>query len=566
MANNLNALLKGKAIPIALKVDKTTSDKNIRDYLNQKKGDDGLNLKVGVELDATKADLLKQIKEVQNKLTGDNGAIKLKVELDKLTGKDFNNSVQEIQRYLNGLKTKKDLKLEVDIDFTSAGKKLKSNLDDMYRAVSKFNDEVQKLNRLGVTDNIGDKFGSKQANTVKRITSEMEKLNKLSRESYEVGQNTKRLNLAQEYLNNARAISQNAENTLDLKRATDLTNDAMREMSEVRKTNANYNDQMKTDKLAEQARKYASEIRRVSNITEEEYNQLLAQIEQTSTKGSGEMKRMTDAIKLQLDAQKRHVKDLKDEYIDLTKLANDKNLTGNIFESINTKNVGGLKRQMESLLGGGISDFKMTQAFDKTGESIQKLTGKLKLADGAMESFTIEAKESNGTLKQTKSTIDGVGDEAQTLGTNLKEAFGQMIGWTIAHEALQGLKVAMREVVTQIFEVDKAMTEVRKVASDGINTEQLLEGTIQQSINLGSNLNEMLDSLGEVARTYGEMNEEQLMTVNQTATIMANVSDLDVPRSMDSLVGTMNAFKIEAEDAIRIVDRLNEVDKTCLVA
>ena len=61
---------------------------------------------------------------------------------------------------------------------------------------------------------------------------------------------------------------------------------------------------------------------------------------------------------------------------------------------------------------------------------------------------------------------------------------------------------------------------------------------------LGANIHDVLEAVGEFARTFGDFNENQLNAITRTATMMSNVSDLNLKQSSESLVGTMNAFNI----------------------
>ena len=52
--------------------------------------------------------------------------------------------------------------------------------------------------------------------------------------------------------------------------------------------------------------------------------------------------------------------------------------------------------------------------------------------------------------------------------------------------------------------------------------------------------------------------------LGKVATLYKNVGDgIDIETASEDIVSTMKAFKIEASDAITIVDKLNEVGKIC---
>lgn len=566
MANTLNALLKGTKIDIELDVNEGASLSNINRTLNtlEPKLD---NLKVGIEIKTTVSELATQINNIQTQLNGAKGAkaLQLKVEIDKMNMADFNTAISEIQKQLKSRSGTKALVVDLEVDVKGAGAKLKKDLDELYVMIRNFNKELSTTMKMsGGTGNA--KALADKRKLIQGIITQQEKLNKLEKESYENEKNSASLNSAKKHLEEAQAKAQNAKNTQDLETATEELNEAMKEMSQIRKNNMNMKDQANTAKLAEDARRYAIELKKATDMSETEYKQLLETIENTSTKGSGAMKQFTDNIKVELSSAKNTINEMKSSFTDLTEIANRKGLKEGMFNAVNNEDIISLKNYIGVLKEGEVRSINLSDEMNDLNGSFRKLSGTIDRGDGSLENFQMEMRNTDGSIRQTKKSISTAKGEFEGFFGKLRQAFSQIPAWSIIVEGMQLVQQAARETVTQIFEVNKAMTEIRKVASDGINADTLLRGTIKQSIDLGSDLNNMLDSLAEVARTYDDLNESQLMAVNSTATIMANVSDLEVPEAMESLIGTMNAFKIEAEESITVVDKLNEVDKTCLVA
>lgn len=119
----------------------------------------------------------------------------------------------------------------------------------------------------------------------------------------------------------------------------------------------------------------------------------------------------------------------------------------------------------------------------------------------------------------------------------------------------------------EVIKVDQAMSELKRVMdATPQQYNEMLQQSIQLSQNLGSNVHDVLKTLNEAARSFGDFSQSQLLDITKTATVMANVSDLSSDEAMQDLIGTMNAFNIAAEDSISIVDRLNEVDNNYSVS
>lgn len=184
------------------------------------------------------------------------------------------------------------------------------------------------------------------------------------------------------------------------------------------------------------------------------------------------------------------------------------------------------------------------------------------------------------TVKQTVYEIDELDGKLRHIGENevfnrnanlgmfeqLRIAMERVPVWMTAMTAFYGSVEGVRAMTQEILKLDSAMTELKRVASDALNPEALLQGAIDMSHELGNNVHEVMASVNELARTFGNFNERQLLAITRTATLMSNVSDLTAEEATNSLVGTMNAFNISAEESIHIVDALNEVDNNYAIS
>ncbi|PGO60723.1 phage tail tape measure protein [Priestia megaterium] len=148
----------------------------------------------------------------------------------------------------------------------------------------------------------------------------------------------------------------------------------------------------------------------------------------------------------------------------------------------------------------------------------------------------------------------------------LRVAMERVPVWAGAMTAFYGSINVVRSMTEEILKLDSAMTELKRVASSSLNVESVFDGAVQLSKELGNNVHDVLSAVNDLARTFGDFNERQLLAITRTAVLMSNVSDLSAQEATESLVGTMNAFNISAEESIHIVDALNEVKIIGLLA
>lgn len=197
-------------------------------------------------------------------------------------------------------------------------------------------------------------------------------------------------------------------------------------------------------------------------------------------------------------------------------------------------------------------NFVISTQFESAGKNARKLVQELSAVDGKLRTTT------DGMVHNANRNL-GVFEQ---LGIAMKRVPVWMGAMTVFYGSIR----SVRAMTNEILLLDKAMTEFRRVASSSLNLESVFKGSMQMAKELGNNVHDVLQAMNDYARTYGEFNERQLLAITNTAVLMSNVSELTAQESTESLIGTMNAFNITAEDSIRIVDALNEVDNNYAVS
>ena len=106
------------------------------------------------------------------------------------------------------------------------------------------------------------------------------------------------------------------------------------------------------------------------------------------------------------------------------------------------------------------------------------------------------------------------------------------------------------------------MTELKKVTDEtDASYKQFLEDAAGTSGIIGSTISDFTEATANFARLGYSMEEAASMA--ETAIVYKNVADgLDtVEESTESIISTMKAFGIEANDTMSIIDKYNEVGR-----
>lgn len=131
-----------------------------------------------------------------------------------------------------------------------------------------------------------------------------------------------------------------------------------------------------------------------------------------------------------------------------------------------------------------------------------------------------------------------------------------MAATTAFYAPLQG----MQQAVQTILEVDKQVTELKRVMDEDTNFDNLLSGSIELAKELGRSITEVNVALTGFARQG--FSESEVLALTESATLAQNISELSADEAMDALTAAMTVFNIEASKSISIVDQLNEIDNT----
>ena len=181
----------------------------------------------------------------------------------------------------------------------------------------------------------------------------------------------------------------------------------------------------------------------------------------------------------------------------------------------------------------------------------------MKNSSGAVEQITIALKQASGELiafkSGTKNVASGWDSVTKSLGDGAKK-------FASIYLSMYDFIRYFREGIEYVREIDAAMTELRKVTDETESTyRKFLQTASQTASTIGSTVKDFTTVASDFARLGYSI--EESTDLAKTALIYENVGDgfSSVEEASESIISTMKAFGIEAEDTMGIVDRFNEV-------
>lgn len=515
--------------------------------------------------------LEKRIKDVEQKY-------------DDLSKKDFG-------------KSGKDISLVDNEDF----KKLSNEIDNVKMDIKNLQDTISQLNQDVVTNsNFSDKLQdglSSISNEVVELTSNLKKLqdtyNNLSTNS----------NAGKKKESNPKASTKNKQTVektdpqklaAQRKAYNELT-DAIKNYSNISKRIANENP-FEGD--------YEEAVRLENKIEELQNHPFLSQKQiETAQRSIERLGVSIDNITNKLNASKS------DAISNTSKKINAFNVNGFSSNDFNNKYGSQINDLNTQLMHGEISIKnyntecnKLISAFDKVVKSGSKIgdisvafneaeavahrfsesqfSGATLIEKGVMKtkngisSMTDTIRLQNGEIRKLKYTYtDGfmaMSDvttkfKVQASGLTrvfdeLKQKVGDLITyWTANLLNPYDLLVPLRSAVSNVIDLNTEFTDLAKVSDASIR--QLYNdfddfSTIAKDV--GGTITDTISATADWSRNgYGLPDSEELARV---ALIYKNVGDgIDIDAANESLISTLRGFRLEAEDAMHIIDVFNEV-------
>jgi TP901 family phage tail tape measure protein len=118
----------------------------------------------------------------------------------------------------------------------------------------------------------------------------------------------------------------------------------------------------------------------------------------------------------------------------------------------------------------------------------------------------------------------------------------------------------LKQGVQYVREIDLALTELKKVTDE---TEETYDKFLETAAKTGAKLGSTISAVTEATATFAKLGYtiEQATEMAESAIVYKNVGDniASTEDAADSIISTMKGFKLEATEAMRIVDRFNEV-------
>lgn len=190
-------------------------------------------------------------------------------------------------------------------------------------------------------------------------------------------------------------------------------------------------------------------------------------------------------------------------------------------------------------------------AIEAGSASDEEAAAKVRVLQEATKDLRLSLAENYATIQRNGDATKSLGEHVVSLGKKFTEWFG-------VSQLIMAAYRAIRKMISSVIELDTAMTELKKVTDETDETYQrFLENASTRAKKLGTSLTDVVKTTADFARLGFTIDEAE--TVSDAALVYKNVGDgiEDIDQASESLISTMQAFGIEADEVMSIVDKFN---------
>lgn len=240
--------------------------------------------------------------------------------------------------------------------------------------------------------------------------------------------------------------------------------------------------------------------------------------------------------------------------------------TGNALNTSSIKDIETLKTALSSANIGwndnthSIKNF--SQQVDSAGNTITKFTTRHKTVENGVEVWkdtSYAVSDADGKLRQYSQSQNQVLNTQQSLSTMLTSAIERFAVWGIAMKVWTGVGEAISDCINYAKDLDSAMTNIRVVTMDTKEaTQELLDSYNQMGQELGASTTDIAS--GAVDWLRQGYSQEDTTELVRTSTVLSKLAMLDNAEATEYLTSALKGYKLEAQDAMGVVDQLTAID------
>ena len=200
------------------------------------------------------------------------------------------------------------------------------------------------------------------------------------------------------------------------------------------------------------------------------------------------------------------------------------------------------------------------RGLEQTCNVLEEMAAELRDAGHAVDDLDSRFDDASASAKKFASNIELAGENTKSIKSKLGDLMNALgFSFTYAEVFQKAIEIG-RKMFETVTEVDTAMTELKKVTEEADSTyTRFLENAKSRAHGLGATVADTVNATADFARLGHTLTDAASLA--DAAIVYKNVGDgiEDISVASESIISTMQAFGVEAKDAMSIVDSFNNV-------
>lgn len=203
---------------------------------------------------------------------------------------------------------------------------------------------------------------------------------------------------------------------------------------------------------------------------------------------------------------------------------------------------------------------KNSKASRDFGASIDNLRGRLASLNASGTATASELNAIEREFNEVRQAAIATGQVGSPVGNQLKGAFSSILRYVSVSTVIYQSINALKEMYQNVYNIDTEMTELKKVTDEtAASYSNFLKGAGSTAKEIGTTISDLVSSTADFARLgYSFSDSQELAKVANIYSVVGDEID-SIDTATKSIISTLTAFHIEANDAMSIVDKFNEV-------
>lgn len=184
------------------------------------------------------------------------------------------------------------------------------------------------------------------------------------------------------------------------------------------------------------------------------------------------------------------------------------------------------------------------------------------LRDGIANATNVnDLRRLQNEFRSLKIAVQDAGLAGKTFGERMKETFGRILRFTGITSIFMTLSRGFRGLLSNVKELDTAMVNLKKVTDESEATyDDVFKNATASAKELHTEITNIIEATAEYAKLGYNISEAQELA--KASVVYQNVGEISsAEEASQSIISTMKAFGIEAENVMEIVDKFNLVGR-----